>query len=323
MKFRTEITIPPFDRPISYADRLLSLGSCFADAIGSRLAEAKFSIATNPAGPLFNPLSILTLAERALDEQPYTAADLHRSDDDGMFFLYDLPTRYTECDPAVLLQRANELLKSLKERILQADHLLITFGTAWVYRLASSGAIVANCHKQPQRNFRRERLTTEQIVAAWGRLVERLPEKQFILTVSPIRHLGDRLEGNAVSKAILRLASEELTERYATVRYFPSYEILIDDLRDYRFYADDLCHPAPKAIDYIWEHFTAALLTTEARQTAEEVQQLTAFVRHRPLHPDSERYRAQCRQTIERMERLSEQKKIDFSEEIGLLGARM
>lgn len=322
MKFRTEITISPFDRPIGYRDRLLSLGSCFADEIGTRLAEAKFPICCNPSGPLFNPLSILALVERALFRRRFMPEEVQRHDN-GACFLYDLSTRFTEQTAGSLLQRANALVEQLGQAVEAADHLLITFGTAWVYRLAANGAVVANCHKQPQRNFCRERLTVEQIVAAWSRLIERLPAKQIILTVSPIRHLGDGLEGNAVSKAVLRLACEELAERHTTVRYFPAYEMLMDDLRDYRFYADDLCHPSRQAVEYIWEHFTAAALTEPTRRTVEEVRQLTSLLHHRPLHPESEAYRRQCSATIERMEALAEREKLDFSEEIATLRMRM
>lgn len=322
MKFRTEITITPFERPIGYRNRMLALGSCFADEIGARLADAKFSIRCNPAGPLFNPLSILALIERGLDRRPFTLDELHQNSD-GEWFSFDLSTRFTEPTAEALLQRANRLTEELTATIEQADRLLITFGTAWVYRLQADDAIVANCHKQPQQLFRRERLTVEQIVTSWSRLIERLPNKQITLTVSPIRHLGDGLEGNAVSKAILRLAAEELTERHTTVHYFPAYELLLDDLRDYRFYADDLCHPSHQAIDYIWEHFTSAALTTETQQTLGEVARLTAFLRHRPLHPSSESYRTECRRTIERMKQLAARTNIDFSEEIAALTMRI
>lgn len=314
MKFRTEIKIPPFDRPITYRDRIFSIGSCFADEVGRRLARAKFRIVCNPAGALFNPASILSVLTRALDERPYTSANLHRNGQ-GEWFLFDLPTRFTDPDAERLLTAVGALQAEIKQAFEAADRVIITFGTAWVYRLSASGEIIANCHKQPQSLFRRERLTIEQIVTTWRALIAQYPAKEFLFTVSPIRHLGDGLEGNSVSKAILRLACEELAT-CTNVRYFPAFEILTDDLRDYRFYADDLCHPSRQAVDYITECLFAAALSPESRRLADEVAPLVDFTEHRPLRPDSESYRAQCRRTIERMKLLMEGEKIDFSEEI-------
>lgn len=314
MKFRTEITITPFEVPISHRERLFSIGSCFAEEIGERFARAKFAICCNPTGPLFNPLSILRVVERALDERAYTPDDLCRNEQ-GVWFLFDLPTRFTDSDAERLLDTVNTLQQQIKRHFEAADRILITFGTAWVYRLLANGELVANCHKQPQSLFRRERLTVEEIVTRWHTLIERYPAKEFIFTVSPIRHLGDGLEGNAVSKAILRLACEALTEQ-RNVRYFPAYEALLDDLRDYRFYAEDLCHPSRQAVDYITELFFSAALSKRSRMLADEITRLIDFTHHRPLRPDSEAYREQCRTIIARMEALAHREKIDFSAEI-------
>ena len=191
--------------------------------------------------------------------------------------------------------------------------MILTFGTAWVYELRSTGEIVANCHRQPTALFRRRRLTVEEIVARYDDLqAGPLAGKQVILTVSPIRHLGDGLPDNFLSKATLRLAIDEICRRHADSTYFPAYEILTDDLRDYRFYADDLVHPSQQAQQYIWELFTAATLTEEARRKLPQVEAVTTAAGHRPLHPESDEYRRFCRKQLEIIESLPE---IDLSRE--------
>lgn len=319
MNFRTELKIIPFEQPIAHSDALLSLGSCFAEGVAQRLAERKFRIVINPTGTLFNPLSILQTLQRALRNEPYHREELSQHLNDEAYFLYELPTRFTSNDPDEVLRRANEAQQQLCEGFRQAKHLLITFGTAWTYRRISTGKLVANCHKQPAQLFQRERLTTEQIVAPWRDFVEQYPDKQFIFTVSPIRHLGDGLPGNAVSKATLRLACEELTERCANSCYFPAFEALTDDLRDYRFYADDLCHPTPMAIDYISQLFLQAAVTAEGRAAAQEALRLVHFARHEPFQPNSDAYRATASRIIAKMKASN----CDFSDEIARIEARL
>ena len=318
MKFRTEIKIAPYDEPIQLSDRVLTLGSCFADEVGTRLQEHKFRVVCNPTGPLFNPLSLHHLLQRALHREYHISDEVMRNRR-GEYFLFDHSTRLTDPDPDRLLEEANRLLDTLREAFTESRHVLLTFGTAWVYRRTDNGTIVANCHKEPQERFTRHRLTVEEIVACWKPLIEANPEKRFTLTVSPIRHLGDGLEENALSKAILRVACAELADAHPHVRYFPAYEILTDDLRDYRFYADDLCHPSTQGATYIFERFMEAAVDPHDRTTAEEAARLCAFVHHRPLHPDSMAYRAECAAMIARMEAFSARTKIDFSEEIASL----
>ena len=203
----------------------------------------------------------------------------------------------------------------------EASAVLLTLGTAWVYERTDTGDVVANCHRQPAERFRRRRLSVEEVVSA---IESVLPDessgKRILLTVSPVRHLGDGLAGNAVSKAVLRLAAEELSEHHAQVAYFPAYEILCDDLRDYRFYADDLTHPSPQAVAYVWERFCEALLTPDARALLPRIAEITAAARHRPLHPASEAYRAFCRRQLEAIERLPG---VDFTEETAFFRSRI
>ncbi len=311
MKFRTEIEIRPYASQLSYRDRLLALGSCFAAEIGRRMADAKFRIAVNPSGVLFNPLSIIRTLRRYRDGRPVAKEELQYAD--GRWFHYDFHGSLAGDTADETRARLDAAVAEGARALHEASVVLLTLGTAWVYERTDTGDTVANCHRQPAERFRRRRLTVDEIVAAIETaLQDELSGKQIILTVSPIRHLGDGLAGNAVSKAVLRLAAEELTERHAQIVYFPAYEILCDDLRDYRFYADDLTHPSPQAVAYVWERFREALLTPDAQALLPRIAEITAAARHRPLHPASEAYRTFCRRQLEAIERLPE---VDFSEE--------
>ena len=320
MKFRTELKVKPLERPIRYNEPIFAIGSCFTDEVGARLKGDKFRITHNPLGTLFNPLSIYGLLGRALHDVVFTPNEVQRHPT-GECFLYGLPTRFTCADENALLQEANEALYQTKLRFHEADHVLVTFGTAWLYRIGSE--VVANCHKQPHDRFERKLATLHEITQRWSLMLQRHPEKQFIFTVSPIRHLGEGAEGNAVSKATLRLAVEELCSQYPNAHYFPAYELLLDDLRDYRFYADDLCHPSAQAVSYIYEKFAEAAFDAETRNTISRLRALTSFAAHHPFNPASEQYRGECRRMIERMEEEQAQNNLDFSAEIALLKGRV
>lgn len=323
MKFRTELRVAPFERPIDPADPILALGSCFADELRTRLAEAKFRVSGNFAGPLFNPESIAAAILRAVDGTPYTADEL-LCDADGFRLSLDTATRFDDPDPARVVDRCDRAREELHDALAAARHLVVTFGTAWVYRLRETGAVAANCHRLPADRFRRERLSVSEIVERWSALIEGpLRGRQLILTVSPIRHLGDGLEANALSKAVLRVAAAELAERHpAAVRYFPAFELLTDDLRDYRFYADDLAHPSAAAVDYIFERFAEAAFTPAARARLDTVRRLVAFCRHTPRRAGSEADRRACAETLAELERLQRTDGIDFTDEIARLEAR-
>ena len=229
MKFRTEIEILPYDRQLSYDDRLLALGSCFATEIGRRMAESKFRIAVNPSGVLFNPLSIVRTLRRYRDGRPVAKEELQHAD--GRWFHYDFHGSLAGDTADEALTRIDAAVAEGARALHEASAVLLTLGTAWVYERTDTGDVVANCHRQPAERFRRRRLSVEEVVSA---IESVLPDessgKRILLTVSPVRHLGDGLAGNAVSKAVLRLADEELSERHAQVAYFPAYEILCDDL---------------------------------------------------------------------------------------------
>lgn len=311
MKLRTEIQIAPSPVRIGYENRILALGSCFAEHISGRLAGAKFRTTSNPTGILFNPLSIAAALESYARPEPVTENELHRSH--GVWFHYDFHGSFSDpCRPAALAAM-NLARQAGSNALREADRILITFGTAWVYERCDNGRIVANCHKQPASLFRRRRLTVEEIVTRFDRLChDLLTDRQIILTVSPVRHLGDGLADNFLSKATLRLAIDELCRNHPSAVYFPAYEILTDDLRDYRFYADDLVHPSPQAIGYLWELFAKTALTDDARRRLPAVEAIVSAAAHRPLHPSSDEYRSFCRRQLAAIDTLPG---IDFSRE--------
>lgn len=309
MNFRTEIQIAPLRTQIDFESRLLALGSCFAEHIAAQLAQHKFRIAANPAGILFNPLSIAAALGTFATGQPVTAAELHHHE--GLWHHFGFHGSFSATDAGEALAGMNAARQEGAAALHEADTLLLTFGTAWVYE--HDGEVVANCHKQPAGQFARRRLTVAEIVDTYTPLFSgALRDKHIILTVSPVRHLGDGLAGNAVSKAVLRLAAEELAATHEQIDYFPAYEILTDDLRDYRFYADDLVHPAPVAIGYVWEKFAQAALTPGARGLLSRIAEITAAAAHRPLHPGSESHKAFCRKQLELIDALPQ---VDFRTE--------
>lgn len=317
MKFRTEIEIAPLGTKIGYENRILALGSCFAEHIAGRLAQAKFRVTANPSGILFNPLSVAAALRSYAGESPVRHSEL--GFDGELWFHYGFHGSFSAPEADQALAAMNAARKSGAEALRAADRIVLTFGTAWVYE--HDGAVVANCHRRPAAEFSRRRLSVEEIVETFAELIEGpLAGKQIILTISPVRHTGDTLAGNAVSKATLRLAAEQLTERFKCSAYFPAFEILTDDLRDYRFYADDLTHPSPQAVAYVWERFCEALLTPDARALLPRIAEITAAARHRPLHPASEAYRAFCRRQLEAIERLPG---VDFTEETAFFRSRI
>ena len=307
MKFRTEIEITPLAEGMSYGAKIFALGSCFAESISERLKRAKFSVATNPFGVLFNPFSIANALERLDDARNFAVCDIKAGRDN--FFSFDAHSSLDGKTHTEAFANMNKAVAQGSKALHDADWVILTFGTAWVYE--REGRVVANCHKQPAAEFQRRRLSVAEIVERYEPLFDGvLRDKKVILTVSPVRHVGDGLQENSVSKATLRLAVEELVAKYENANYFPSYEILIDDLRDYRYYADDLAHPSKMAVEYVWERFCEAVLSDAARMKLPQVEQIVAAAEHRPFNPDSEAHRAFCRKMLAKAEQMSD---IDFS----------
>lgn len=297
MKFRTEVEVASWHHKIDYNDTILCLGSCFATNIAERLAERKFCIEANPTGILFNPASIAQTVERVAECKMVDSGDMFESD--GRWLSYDFHSSLSAETRDEALSIINSRIASSYDTLRRANHLIITLGTAWIYRLKESDKTVANCHKQPHSLFRRELLRIDEIVDALERIAASCTA-HIILTISPIRHMGEGVEDNSLSKALLRVAAEEFRKRHAErVTYFPSYEIMMDDLRDYRFYGDDLVHPSTMAVDYIANKFFEAALTISAKRKMAEVAKIVSAANHRPQNPHSEQHKAFCRRHIE------------------------
>ena len=315
MQFRTTVKIESLKQKIGHNDSILSLGSCFADNIASRLAAAKFQITASPSGVLFNPESIASAIERYSRAAAPTAEEL-REGDEG-WYSFDFHSSLSHSEREVALAQMQQAVEQGAETLAKAKVVIVTFGTAWVYRFKENGRVVANCHKQHQSLFSREMLSIEEIVERYAPLMEGvLAGKKVIMTVSPIRHLSDGLEANSLSKAILRVAIDKLAERYDNVHYFPSFELLNDDLRDYRFYADDMTHPSAVAIDYIWERFEEYAFSAATTDIIKRLRKIADAVAHRPLNADTEAHRNFCLKMIGEIAAMEcVTRGIDFSEE--------
>lgn len=309
MKFRTEIESAPLGVSIGYENRLLSLGSCFAAHIARQLARVKFRVAENPSGILFNPLSIAEAIRSYAEVRPVRREEL--GFDGEVWYHFGFHSDFSAPTPEEALQRMNAAREAGAAALRASDRVLLTFGTAWVY--SREGVVAANCHRRPAAEFVRRRMEVAEILDCVTELLAGpLAGKEIILSVSPVRHIGDGLAGNAASKAALRLAADELTQRFDRVHYFPAFEILTDDLRDYRFYADDLVHPAPQAVAYVWERFVETALTDEARGLLPRIEAIVAAAAHRPRNPHSDAFRAFCRRQLDSIAALPE---MDFRAE--------
>lgn len=278
MNFTTPIHIPAADKPIAYTDHILLLGSCFADNIAAKLAEYYFQITANPFGTLYNPLSIAQAL--SLQQVPKLV------EWGGLYHSMYHHGAFSSPDRLQTGQNIRQSIDCLQRAFAEASVVIITFGTAWVYE--QDGVVVANCHKIPADRFTRRRLSVEEIVSAWQPVLSAHSDKHFIFTVSPIRHIKDGLHENQLSKATLLLAIAQLAENQSVlIDYFPSYEILIDELRDYRFYADDMLHPSSVAVNYIRERFVSTYMSAATQQEMHPLHQLYLDRHHTLLHPDS------------------------------------
>jgi len=291
MDFKTTIPILESERKIGYESKILSLGSCFAENMGQLLTFYQFQSGMNPFGIIFNPFSIEKLIERVVLQRHFTKDDIFFFNE--RWHCYEIHSELSHPDSEVVLSNLNRILLDAQKQLQQATHIILTYGTSWVYRHIETNAIVANCHKVPQKQFTKELLSIDRIQKSIQNTISLIatlnPKCNFIFTVSPVRHLKDGFVENQVSKAHLIAAIYATTNpKQQTLNYFPSYEIMMDELRDYRFYEDDMMHPSALAIDYIWERFAATQIDANATATMELVQTIQKGLAHRPFNPNSE-----------------------------------
>lgn len=286
MKWQTPVAEGKCPVPLRAGDEIMVLGSCFADETGRRLAECGLDVCVNPFGTLYNPVSVCNSISRLQCGVPFTREDcVEMGAGAGLVCSFSHHTSFARPTPEAFLEHANAALETASARWKSASKVLITLGTAWCWRHLPEGEIVSNCLKRPAGEFSRERLTVPQTAALLKSLVQRYPDKFFVFTVSPIRHLSDGAHGNQVSKSILLLALEEVCAAFPdrTV-YFPAYEILLDELRDYRFYAEDMVHPSLQAAEYVFGKFLSFAFPDEERSRLEERRKAFKASQHRPMH---------------------------------------
>jgi hypothetical protein len=285
MEFKTTVNIEPSNVKIGYSDPVMFIGSCFATSIGKKFDEGHMPVLINPSGTVYNPASVAITLDTITRGEKYSGKDLFNYG--GTWLSFDHYTDFSSENDEDVLTKINDRMLSAKNFLSSARFLFITFGTARIYRFRETGRIVSNCHKIPGKRFAHELLTVEEIVNLWGVQLSRIkslfPGLTVIFTISPVRHWKDGAHGNQVSKSILFLAIEELLKHPSAPGYFPAYELLMDDLRDYRFYDDDMLHPSSQAIDYIWQAFKDSYFDSKTGELYEEVTGISRAVIHRFL----------------------------------------
>jgi hypothetical protein len=284
MNFTTPVNIKP-NKTIDHNSRIVMLGSCFAENIGKKLIDCGFNVVMNPMGILYNPISIFSTLSRIIEGREFTENELFQHN--GLWASFMHHGSFSHSDKSEALRLMNEKLHQGHKQLKNATHLIITFGSAEVYE--HNGLVVSNCHKLPSREFTHRLLSIDEIITSSISLSSLNPQLSTIFTISPVRYLGNGAHHGQINKATLLLATEQLCQTTGA-KYFPSYEIMMDELRDYRYYAADMIHPSEIAVEYIFERFTATYLTEEAIRTAEEVLKIKKSLSHRPLHPDSDEY---------------------------------
>jgi len=303
---------------IAHTDRALLVGSCFTEHIGDRLAGAKFPTLTNPNGIVYNPVSIARSLHALQQPDVDSANDLFQHQ--GLWHSWEHHGRFSHPDRDTAAEKMTVAHRQAAAFLKTANRLLLTLGTADVFALRDTGQVVANNHKVPADRFAQRRLsvteTADALAEALLPLHAAMPGLRVVLTVSPVRHLRAGFVENQRSKAVLALACAELCERLDFAHYFPAYELLLDDLRDYRFYAADMVHPADTAVDYIWEHFAETYFSPETQNLLERISKISAATRHRPFHPESPEHRAFAQRQMEQIGQLSaEHPHLDFEGE--------
>jgi hypothetical protein len=324
MQFRTAVDIPASDIRIDHSTRMMLFGSCFSENMGRMLLQSKFGVDANPFGILYNPLSISAAMRRLLTATPFSEADLVF--DGEMYHSLMHHGHFSASDKDVCLQNISERFGRAAENMGRTDLFLVTFGSAWAYKWKENGVIAGNCHKFPADSFLRFRLSVDEITEEWGRLITALmaarPDVRLLFTVSPVRHWKEGAHENQVSKSVLLLAIDNLQHLFPeNVRYFPAYEVMMDELRDYRFYDEDMMHPSSFATEYIWQLFGNTFFSAATGKINEEWLRIRKAMEHRPLRAGTEAHDAFVRDTLRKLERFAENYPgISCDEEIRRLG---
>jgi len=309
MKFRTEIHIKKSEHRLSYRKPLLMMGSCFTENMGSYLSNYLFKCTVNPFGVTYNPFSLKKGIEALLYKEEYLPEDLQFRRE--LYFSFDHYTKFSDPVAESALEKINTSFQRAKDSLHQAGTLILTFGTAYTYKYLKSGEVVNNCHKIPASEFERRMLGIDEMVEPYLLLIDTLhtlnPDLHILFTLSPVRHLKDGLIENQKSKASLLMAIHRIVEaRPVKCSYFPAYEIMMDDLRDYRYYKEDLLHPNEQAVDYIWQHFSENYIDAESLSIMKELDPVLKAFTHRPLHTSTKEYHTFRTSIDEKVRKLKE-----------------
>jgi hypothetical protein len=307
MELRTTFSIEPSEQKITYSDKVMFIGSCFATSIGKQFETGHLQVMINPSGTVYNPVSVINTIDAAISGKKQKAEDIFFNN--GIWISFNHYTDFSSPDPEELLSRINSRAEESARFLSESSFLFITFGTARVYRWKRTGTIVSNCHKIRASEFDHELLTVDDIVSAWSKQLDRLnslhPRLKVVFTISPVRHWKDGAHGNQISKSVLFVAVEELLRHPSAPGYFPSYELLMDDLRDYRFYDDDMLHPSGAAVSYIWEAFSQCYLDENTRDLWNEVSSISKAVGHKIRKTSGEETRRFAERSLEKIASIS------------------
>ena len=318
MDFRTNLPFSESPFQINYQQAALALGSCFAEHIGQALTKRKFELSLNPFGILYNPVSILQSLHTLQNGDLITESELFQNQD--LWHHFGFHSRYSHPDRLAALKQMNGSIAQVHASWPRIDRLIITWGTAYAYRHLEEDQVVANCHKLPGSTFHRFRLVEDEFIPPYLEYLSQLkkvkPDLQVLISVSPVRHLRDGLVENQRSKATLLLAAECLCRELAFVHYFPAYELILDDLRDYRFYNQDMAHPNDLAVNYVWDYFHRACIAPKAQAIAKQIDPIIRATQHRPFHTDTAAYQKFCQIQLKKITELEAQYPfLEFSQE--------
>lgn len=293
MQLSTKIPIQACNTPIDYASDVVLLGSCFTENMGDKFEYFKFKNFQNPFGILFHPLAIERLVENALNKKEYTSTDIFCHQ--GLWHCFDAHSKLSNASPETLIKTLNNQLIETFAQLHKASHIIITLGAAWVYEALASSSYVANCHKVPQKEFQKKLLSVPDIERSLQNIITQIqrinPKAAIIFTVSPVRHIKDGFAENTLSKSHLFAGLHAVISKSSDCYYFPSFEIMMDELRDYRFYNRDMMHPSELAVDYIWERFKAAWISKDVETLMARIETVQKGLQHRAFQPDSDAYR--------------------------------
>lgn len=291
MLFRTELLLPTSSFLISHRDGIVLIGSCFAENIGALFSRYRFQVTANPHGILFNPLSIADALDDVMEKRNYTVADLLKMENKYVSLSHH--GKYSGENADTVIQGINAAISEAHESLKVSSTLIVTLGSTWAWRHKETGRVVANCHKIPQQQFDKVLIASHEIQQRFTLLLSKLnvfnPQLRIIFTLSPVRYLRDGLVQNSLSKAHLLTAIHALCDSFAHCHYFPAYELVMDDLRDYRFFKEDMLHPNDQAILYVWEKFVGWCLSGETKSMLTQLEKHLLLLEHRPIgEPDEE-----------------------------------